>query len=111
MSDTVFCIVLIKAWPGKRLPLEQLRLLGALLSFRAANTDAACPSRRQIADQSGMHVRSISTATSALERPRWLAKDGKGGHSKTPPYTITVSNLGNSGAVARTARNSLHEGP
>lgn len=103
MNDAIFSIVPIEAWRDKRLTLEQLRVLGVLLSFRSKTTNTVWPSRRQIADRCGMNVCNISTATTALERLGWLAKDGKGGHSKATRYTITVPDLEQSGTVAHSA--------
>jgi hypothetical protein len=99
----VFSIVPIEVWRDKRLTLEQIRVLGVLLSFRAKNTDTVWPSRQQIAERCGMNVCNISTATSSLERLGWLRKDGKGGHSKATRYTITVPDLDDSGTVAHSA--------
>lgn len=92
MSDNViFSIVPIEVWADRRLTLEQVRVLGALLSFRGKNTDLVWPSRQQISERTGgMHQANISTATSALEKLGWLTKEGKGGHSKATRYRITV---------------------
>lgn len=92
MSDpmTIFAIVPVAAFLDKRLTLKQLRVLGALLSFRSKSSNTVWPSREAIAERCGMHLSSISTATSALERLGWLVKEGKGGFSKASRYTITV---------------------
>lgn len=92
-GDTVgdiFSIVPIEVWADKRLTLKQMRVLGVLFSFRNKNTDIVWPSRIQIAERCGMSVCHISTATTDLERLGWLRKDGKGGHSKSTRYAITV---------------------
>ncbi|MFT3759328.1 helix-turn-helix domain-containing protein [Thauera sp.] len=88
--NSVFSIVPIEVWRDKRLTLEQIRVLGVLLSFRRKNTDAVWPSRGEIAARCGMHLSNISSATSALERLGWISKEGKGGHSKATRYTITA---------------------
>ena len=103
MNMNIFSMVPIEVWRDKRLTLEQVRVLGVLLSFRAKNTDTVWPSRKQIAERCGMNVCNISTATSSLERLGWLRKDGKGGHSKATRYTITVPDLEGSGTVAYSA--------
>jgi hypothetical protein len=86
----VFAYLPIEVFLDKRLTLEQVRVLGALFSFRSKNSDTVWPSRQAIANRCGMHLSNISTATSALVRLGWLTKDGKGGHSKATRYTITV---------------------
>lgn len=86
----IFSIVPLEVWADKRLTLKQMRVLGVLFSFRGKNTDTVWPSRAQIAERSGMSVCHVSTATTELERLGWLRKDGKGGHSKSTRYTITV---------------------
>lgn len=96
-----------EVWADKRLTLKQMRVLGALFSFRGKNTDTVRPSRAKIAERSGMSVCHVSTATTELERLGWLRKDGKGGHSKSTRYTITVPELrdietvSNSGTVPK----------
>ncbi len=86
----IFSYMPIEAFADKRLTLEQLRVLGALFSFRSKNSDTVFPRRKAIAERCGMHQSNISTATSALVRLGWLSKEGKGGHSKATRYTITV---------------------
>ena len=90
MEQTYFAIMPIEALADKRLTLEQLRVLGALFSFRGKDTNTVWPSRQAIADRIGMNVCNISTATSALERMGWLRKEGKGGYGKATRYTISV---------------------
>lgn len=92
MSE-LFSIVPLAVWADKRLTLKQMRVLGVLFSFRGKNTDIVWPSRAQIAGRCGMSPCHVSTATSELERLGWLQKDGKGGHSKSTRYTITVPDL------------------
>jgi hypothetical protein len=86
----VFSIVPIEAFLDKRLTLEQLRVLGALFSFRAKNTDTVWPTRAQIAQRCGMHPSNISHATTELVKLGWLQKDGAGGFSKATRYRISV---------------------
>ena len=80
----------VDAFLDRRLTLEQLRVLGALFSFRGKDSNTVFPSRKAIAARCGMHQSNISTATSALVRLGWLSKEGKGGHSKATRYTIKV---------------------
>jgi hypothetical protein len=89
----IFSIVPLEVWADKRLTLKQIRVLGVLFSFRNKASDVVWPSRAQIAERCGMSMCHISTATTELERLGWLRKDGKGGHSKSTRYTITVPAL------------------
>lgn len=93
MTRSVFSLVPVEVWLDKRLTLKQMRVLGVLFSFRNKNTDIVWPSRAQIAERCGMSVCHVSTATTDLERLGWLCKDGKGGHSKSTRYAITVPDL------------------
>ena len=77
----------------KRLTLWQVRVLVALFSFRNKNTDTVFPSRKAIAERSGMHPSNISAATTELVGLGWLTKEGAGGFSKSSRYTITVPDL------------------
>lgn len=91
MSDpAIFSYMPVDAFLDRRLTLEQLRVLGALFSFRGKDSNTVFPSRKAIASRCGMHQSNISTATTALERLGWLSKAGRGGHSKATRYTITV---------------------
>lgn len=90
--DSRFAMIPPEVIADRDLTLEQLRVLLALYSFKAADSDVVFPSRQAIADMTGMHLSNISTATSALEGKGWLKKDGKGGHSKATRYTITIPN-------------------
>lgn len=100
----IFSIVPIEVWRDKRLTLEQIRVLGAILSFRAKDTNIVWPRRSEIAERSGMHPSNISTATSALVKLGWLEKDGRGGHSKATRYTIRVPDtVAHSATVAEQA--------
>lgn len=91
MSDyTVFSIVPVEVWIDKRLTLEQVRVLGALLSFRGKNTNTVWPKREALAMRCAMPVAKISEATSSLVRLGWLEKNGRGGFSKPTSYTITI---------------------
>lgn len=89
MEPSIFSVVPVEVWSDRRLSLEQMRVLGALLSF--CGPDRQCwPSRQQIAERAAMHVANVSAATTELERLGWLEKTGKGGYSKATRYTIKV---------------------
>ncbi len=102
MASPVFSIVPIEVWADKRLTLKQMRVLGVLFSFRSKNTDIVWPSRALIAERCGMSVCHVSTATTDLERLGWLCKYGKGGHSKSTRYAITVPDLADMKTVPET---------
>ncbi|MBI5922033.1 MAG: helix-turn-helix domain-containing protein [Betaproteobacteria bacterium] len=89
-AQVIFSYMPIEVFLDKRITLEQLRVLGALFSFRGKDSNTVFPSRKAIAKRCGMHQSNISTATTALERLGWLTKIGKGGFSKATRYTITV---------------------
>ncbi len=57
----IFAYMPIEAFMDKRLTLEQLRVLGALFSFRGKNTNVVWPSRQQIAARCGMHLSNINS--------------------------------------------------
>lgn len=103
MTGNLYSIVPVEAIRDRRLSLEQLRVLIALLSFRSKSANLVWPSRAQIAERCGIHIANISSATSALERFGWLEKEGKGGHSKATRYTLVVPDLENSTTVADSA--------
>ena len=85
-----FAIVPTEVMMDTRLTLEAMRVLVTLFSFRNKLTGLAFPSREAISERCGMHPSNISAATTKLVELGWLAKDGKGGHSKATKYTITI---------------------
>lgn len=103
MPPAVFSMVPVEVWADRRLTLEQLRVLGALLSF--CGPDKQCfPSRKEISKRSRVHIANVSTATTALERLGWLTKVGKGGFSKANRYRIHVpETLAQQATVAESA--------
>lgn len=91
MNAPRFTIIPNHAWNDKRLTFVQLRVLGALFSFRdPRQSDTVFPSRRLIADRCGMPECKVSEATAALERFGWIKKDGIGGRSKATRYTLLM---------------------
>ena len=103
MPAEIFSMVPIQVWADKRLTLEQLRVLGALLSF--CGPDRQCfPSRDEISKRSGVHVANVSAATTVLEHLGWLTKAGKGGFSKANRYSIHIpETLAQQATVAESA--------
>lgn len=92
MSAT-FAIVPVEACQDPRLSKMQLRVLIALLSFRAKNTDTIWPKRQALSELCGYTERNISKTTSDLVKLGWLQKEGKGGYSNSCKYRVTVPEL------------------
>jgi hypothetical protein len=88
-----YSIVPVEACMDSRLTKMQLRVLIALLSFRAKNTDTVWPKREQISNRCGYDKRVITRVTTQLVELGWLEKVGKGGFSKSCEYRITVPDL------------------
>lgn len=113
---SLFAMVPVEVIQDKRLTLEQIRVLIALLSFRNKSGDTVWPSRAVIAERTGMHTANISSATSALVELGWLEKEGKGGHSKATRYTIKAqetvaerATVADSATVAERANTTVAE--
>lgn len=85
-----FALVPIEAFYDRRLTLTQLRVLGALFSFRNRSSGLAYPTRESIAARTGLPVNKISTATSQLVALGWLRKTGTGGRSTPCIYEVTT---------------------
>src|SRR5690606_1259398 len=71
----------------------QLRLLIALLSFRAKNSDTIWPKRETLSKRCGYSINTISKITGQLVDLGWLIKTGSGGRSSPSSYKITVPDL------------------
>ena len=93
MTDNQIAVIPLEVIQDKRLTLEQTRVLIALFSFRNKVTNTVWPSRKAIAERTGMHPSNISSATTALVALGWLAKDGLGGYSKATRYTLCSPDL------------------
>jgi hypothetical protein len=94
MEQALFTIVPNDIWLDPRLSKTDLRVLGAILSFRAKNTNIVWPSRAKIGERTGLPETKISVATGRLVRLGWLEKEGKGGFSKATRYLVKVPELG-----------------
>lgn len=92
-SDNVFSIAPIEICLDDRLTKMQIKVLLALLSFRAKNTDVVWPKREALSQRCGYCPSVISRVTSQLVELGWLQKVGGGGYSKSCEYRITVPNL------------------
>lgn len=112
MEVNIFSVVPIEVWQDSRLSKEQIRVLGALLSFRSKNTDWVWPGRNAVAERCGMHVSNVSQATTALCGLGWLEKEGDGRFSRSCRYRITVPVLadrGNKKEIAESATSEIAE--
>ena len=89
----IVSIMPIEAFLDHRLTLIQVRVLGALLSYRNKASGTAIVKRSTLAERCGYPERKISSATTALENLGWLKKIGKGGHSRPCEYAIQVPEL------------------
>lgn len=91
---SLFSIVPIEVSMDRRLTLMHVRVLIALLSFRAKNTDTVWPKREQLAARCGGYtVQNVSKTTRELVALGWLEKEGNGGRSGPSKYRITVPDL------------------
>ena len=101
MNALPFSIVPAEMWLDDRLTKNQLRVLGALFSFRGRDTGICWPSREALSRRCGLAVDRISRVTTELVGLGWLEKvrrfDGLG---STCEYRITVPEIvGNSDAI------------
>ncbi|HET9680331.1 MAG TPA: hypothetical protein VFP95_07215 [Gammaproteobacteria bacterium] len=90
----VFAMMPVEAFMDHRLSLIQLRILGALYTWRDKNTNVAQVYRFQIADRCGYSDRTISEHTTKLQALGWLKKIGEGGRGVQSKYQVTVPELG-----------------
>lgn len=90
MSEAIFSIVPIDVFMDRRLTERQIRVLGALFSFRGRTTEIVWPSRAALAERCGLRLTDISTITRELEALGWLIKAGKGGFGRATRYTLLV---------------------
>ncbi len=89
MAD-IFSIVPVEVWLDDRLSKTDLRVLGAILSFRNKNTNLCWPKRSQLSERCGLPETRISTTTSNLVKLGCLKKEGTGGFSRSCTYTFMV---------------------
>jgi hypothetical protein len=92
-SIDIFSIMPIEVFMDDRLSKTEIRVLGAILSFRNKNTNLCWPKREQIRDRCNLPLCKISTATSHLVELGWLEKDGDGGRSRSTTYKLTVPEI------------------
>jgi Helix-turn-helix domain len=90
MSINIFSIMPVELWLDDRLTKTDLRVLGALLSFRNKTTNLCCPTREQISERTGLAICKISTSTAHLVELGWLTKTGNGGRSSSSKYDFCI---------------------
>lgn len=88
-----FAIMPYEVFLDERLTKIELRVLGAILTFRNRDTNLARPTRDQIGERCGYGVVTISKATSSLVEKGWLEKAGKGGNGVATCYRFKVPDL------------------
>lgn len=90
MGSPAFSKMPLAVFSDPRLSIRDLRVLGLL--FAHADKQGRCwPSRKQLADLSGLPVSKISVATSRLESFGWLTKTGNGGRSRACEYVLHMA--------------------
>ena len=77
-----------------RLSKTDLRVLGAIMSWRNKDTNLCHPSRDQISERCGLPISKISNSTTRLVELGWLIKTGNGGRSMRCSYKFCVPDLG-----------------
>ena len=91
MSDHhIFSLVPVEVFMDDRLTKTDLRVLGAILSWRNKTTNLMWPKRSQIAERCNLSLPKISTATTHLVTLGWLKKEGKGGCSRSSQYLFCI---------------------
>jgi len=86
----IFSIMPVEIFADDRLTKTDLRVLGAILSFRNKTTNLCCPRREAIAERTGLPICKISTATTHLVELGWLEKSGNGGRSSPSHYDFRL---------------------
>ena len=88
-----FAIMPIEVFMDDRLSKTEIRVLGAILSWRKSDTNLRWPTRDQISERTNLPVCKISTATTSLVKLGWLKKEGNGGKSTPSKYYLTVPDI------------------
>lgn len=92
MAD-YFSIMPVEIFMDDRLSKTDIRVLGAIMSWRNKDTNLCHPSRDQISERCGLPASKISTATTRLVELGWLKKTGNGGRSMRCNYQFCVPDL------------------
>ncbi|MDH5573659.1 MAG: helix-turn-helix domain-containing protein [Gammaproteobacteria bacterium] len=88
-----FSIMPVDIFLDSRLSKTDLRVLGAIMSWRNKDTNLCHPSREQISERCGLPVSKISTTTTRLVKLGWMEKSGNGGRSMRCSYKFKVPDL------------------
>ena len=88
-----FSFMPVEIFMDGRLSKTDLRVLGAILSWRDKNTNLCHPSREQISERCSLPICKISTSTTRLVELGWLEKSGNGGRSTRCIYKFKVPDL------------------
>ena len=83
----------VEIFMDDRLSKTDIRVLGAIMSWRNKDTNLCHPSREQISERCGLSASKISTATTHLSELGWLEKSGNGGRSMRCIYKFRVPDL------------------
>ncbi len=100
-----FALIPVEVFMDDRLTKIELRVLGAILSFRNRDTNLSRPTREQIGERCGYNDRTISKATTSLVGKGWLRKAGKGGAGVATAYQFVVPDLQKTVSDADTVTN------
>lgn len=93
LQTEAVAILPLEAFRDHRLTLIQLRVLGAIFSWRNRDTSVASVYRDQLAQRSGYSEGRISNATNALVKLGWLRKEGVGGRGIATRYQVMVPDI------------------
>ena len=102
----------IEAFMDNRLTKTDLRVLGAILSWRDKKTNQCWPKRAQISDRCRLPLCKISTSTTRLVTLGWLKKEGDGGRCRSAKYELTIPILESktlTDSVTKTVTDSVTE--
>ena len=76
-----------EVWSDERLTLWQLKVLGALYSFKGKG-GVVWPKKVTLAERAGVPVQHISRLTKELAALGWITKEGGGGRGAATRYTL-----------------------
>jgi Helix-turn-helix domain len=92
-GDPIISIMPVAVFLDHRLTANEIRVIGAILSFRNKDTGTCAVKRETLAQRCGLPLTKISTFTTSLVKKGWLVKEGSGGFSRASNYRVTVPEL------------------
>lgn len=92
-GDPIISIMPVAVFLDHRLTANEIRVIGAILSFRNKDTGTCAVKRETLAQRCGLPVTRVSTITSSLVEKGWLSKEGQGGFSRASTYQVTVPDI------------------